>query len=127
MRYARAKDGRHSARFYTGTPSASVTPMWHGFWSSKLLALRRAGVLVYSRAIRYREQKITLEDGSARIVLTSQEKGIDIRLALDVMRLALSRQFDIAVIFSQGQDLSELVDDIREVARDQGRWIKVAC
>jgi hypothetical protein len=41
-------------RFYTGTPSATRSPMWHGFWSSKLLALRRAGVFVYSREIRYR-------------------------------------------------------------------------
>jgi hypothetical protein len=51
-------------RFYTGTPTAIKAPMWHGFWSNKLLALRRAGVLVYSRPIRYRELEIQAPDGS---------------------------------------------------------------
>ena len=114
-------------RFYTGTPAADRSPMWHGFWSNKLLALRRAGVLVYSRPIRYRDQDIELPDGTYTVVQTSQEKGIDIRLALDVMRLALSNQFDVAVIFSQDQDLSELVEDIKEVGRVQNRWIRLAC
>src|SRR5438045_8319096 len=31
-------------RFYTGTPAADRSPMWHGFWSSKLMSLRRARV-----------------------------------------------------------------------------------
>lgn len=123
-----AREGWKSfgVRFYTGTPSQAVTPMWHGFWSNKLLALRRAGVLVYSRPIRYREQNFTLADGTTQTVVTPQEKGIDIRLALDVMRLALSKQFDVGVIFSQDQDLSELVDDIKEVGRTQNRWIQLA-
>jgi hypothetical protein len=114
-------------RFYTGTPAADRSPMRHGFWSNKLLALRRSGVLVYSRPIRYREHQIDLADGTYEVVVTPQEKGIDIRLALDVMRLALSKQFDVAVIFSQDQDLSELVEDIKEVSRIQDRWIQLAC
>jgi len=100
--------------------------MWHGFWANKLLTLRRAGVLVYSRPIRYREHEVELDDGTTQRVVTPQEKGIDIRLALDVMRLALSKQFDIAAIFSQDQDLSELVEDIKEVSRTQDRWLQLA-
>ncbi len=114
-------------RFYTGTPSAAKTAMWHGFWSNKLLALRRAGVLVYSRPIRYHQQAMEVPGGSSILVETPQEKGIDIRLALDVIRLALSNQFDVGVIFSQDQDLSELVEDIKEIGRTQDRWIKLAC
>jgi hypothetical protein len=114
-------------RFYTGTPTAAKSPMWHGFWSNKLLALRRAGVLVYNRAIRYHEHEIQAPDGSFFTIDTPQEKGIDIRLALDVVRLALSKQFDVGVIFSQDQDLSELVDDIKEIGRSQDRWIKLSC
>jgi hypothetical protein len=114
-------------RFYTGTPAAAKSPMWHGFWANKLLALRRAGVLVYSRPIRYHEHDIEAPDGSFFVIETPQEKGIDIRLALDVMRLALSRQFDVGVIFSQDQDLSELGDEIKEIGRSQDRWIKLAC
>lgn len=58
---------------------------------------------------------------------TPQEKGVDVRLALDVIRLALNNQYDVAVIFSQDQDLAEVVADVIEIARVQHRWIKLAC
>lgn len=112
-------------RFYTGTPSAAVTPMWHGFWSNRLLAMRRAGIYVYSRPIRYRTMDIELPDGSVYEIDLPQEKGVDVHLALDVLRLALSNQFDVAVIFSQDQDLSELVGEIQEITRSTGRWLKL--
>ena len=48
------------------------------------------------------------------------------RLALDVIRLAHRGAFDVALIFSQDQDLSEVAAEIREIAREQSRWIKVA-
>jgi hypothetical protein len=85
------------------------------------------GVLVYSRQIRYHEHEIEAPDGSFFIIDTPQEKRIDIRLALDVMRLALNKQLDVGVIFSQDQDLSELGDEIKEIGRAQNRWIKLAC
>jgi hypothetical protein len=54
------------------------------------------------------------------------EKGIDIRIALDVVRLARDGRYDVALIFSQDQDLSEAVEAVKEIARAQNRWIKVA-
>lgn len=68
-----------------------------------------------------------MPDGSYKTVLVGQEKGIDIRIALDVVRLALRKEYDVAVIFSQDQDLSEVVEEIREIASLQDRWIKIAC
>lgn len=112
-------------RFYTGTPSAAVTPMWHGFWSNRLLAMRRSGVYVYSRPIRYRVLDISLPDGSVYEIDVPQEKGVDVHLALDVLRLALGNQFDVGIIFSQDQDLSELVGEIQEITRSTGRWLKM--
>jgi hypothetical protein len=35
-------------------------------------------------------------------------------------------KFDVALIFSQDQDLSELASLIRQVAKFQDRWIKIA-
>jgi hypothetical protein len=55
-----------------------------------------------------------------------QEKGVDIRLALDVVRLAHQRSYDVALVFSQDQDLSEVADEIRVIAKEQQRWIKIA-
>jgi hypothetical protein len=68
-----------SIRFYTGVPSKAEAPMWHGYWSNRLLAMRRAGILVTTREIRYHKQTLDLPDGTTKVVTTPQEKGIDIR------------------------------------------------
>lgn len=114
-----------SVRFYTGTPSAQKSELWHKYWSNRLLAMRRSGISVISRPIRYRSTEIVLHDGTVAHIETPQEKGIDVRLALDVVRLARNNQLDVAVIFSQDQDLAEVADDIREIATSQQRWMKV--
>ena len=56
-----------------------------------------------------------------------REKGIDVRLALDMVRLARQEKYDVAVLFSQDQDLAEAVKDVKEIAREQERWIKLVC
>jgi uncharacterized LabA/DUF88 family protein len=115
----------HGVRFYTGTPLASKSPMWHGFWASKLLSMRRAGIHVYSRPIRYYSNEFELPDGSIWELDTSHEKGVDVRLSLDVVRLARSGQFDVAVIFSQDQDLAEVAEEVKDISRSYKRWLKV--
>jgi hypothetical protein len=87
----------------------------------------RQGVRVFSRPLRYRKRVVKLPDGTKYSILIGQEKGIDVRLALDVIGMAIRDEYDVAVIFSQDQDLSEVAVEIRAIARDHGRWIKVAC
>jgi hypothetical protein len=58
--------------------------------------------------------------------LVGQEKGVDVRLALDIVRLARQGAYDVALVFSQDQDLTEAVDEVKTIARQQDRWIKVA-
>lgn len=48
------------------------------------------------------------------------------RLSIDVVRKAMRNEFDVAALFTQDQDLSEVAEEIREIAREQGRWILVA-
>jgi uncharacterized LabA/DUF88 family protein len=115
-----------AVRFYTGTPELADDARWHHFWAKKLLTIKRQGAHVYTRRLRYREQEIVI-DGIAHHVTVGEEKGIDIRIALDCVSLALSNDLDVAVIFSQDQDMSEVVDEIKKIARLQKRWIKVAC
>jgi uncharacterized LabA/DUF88 family protein len=114
-------------RFYTGTPSHAESPMWHGYWSNRLLGMRRVGIHVTSRPIRYHQEERTLPDGSKTIVTSAQEKGIDIRLALDIVRLARQGQYDVAVLFSQDQDLTEVVEEVKEISHTAARWMKIAC
>jgi hypothetical protein len=86
----------------------------------------RKGISVYSRSLRYRNQRVELPDGNTHTFLVGSEKGIDVRIALDVIRLALQQVFDVVLIFSQDQDLSEVAEEIRRIAMTQVRWIKIA-
>lgn len=112
-------------RFYTGMPDARRDPFWHGYWANRLLAMRRAGIVVESRPLKYREHRFELTDGSIVTEFSMQEKGIDLRLGLDAVRLARDGQLDVAVIFSQDQDLAEVAVEIKRIVRDSRRWIKV--
>ena len=116
----------HGAYFYTGLPSYQESPRWHDFWIGKLARMRESGVHVVSRPLVYRTQLTTLPDGTTARVRVGQEKGIDVRIALDVVRLAREDAYDVAVLFSQDQDLCEVAQEIRAIARMQGRWIKIA-
>ena len=113
-------------RFYTGVPSAADNPFWHGFWANKLAMMGRRGVAVYSRQLVYRTKTIAVPSHGPYTFLSGEEKGIDVRLALDALDGAHRRVLDIALIFSQDQDFSELASLIRLVARFQNRWIKIA-
>ena len=75
--------------------------------------------LVYSRIVHDPE-------GSSQPEFIGREKGIDVRLALDVIREVSEDICNIAVIFSQDQDLSEVTKDVRSIARREKQWIKIA-
>src|SRR5262249_45690275 len=115
------------ARFYSGYPAANDDPFWNGFWQKKLLAMSRQGVWKFTRSLRYRDKTFTLDDGTEITRVVGEEKGIDVRLAIDLIRMALDGEYDVAVVFSQDQDLSEATHEIRKISIQQGRWLKVAC
>jgi hypothetical protein len=110
-------------RFYTGIPPLSESEMWSGYWSNRVLALKRSNVLVETRKLRYHTEE--MHDGTIKKV--PQEKGIDIRIALDLVRCTRKKEFDVAIIFSQDQDLAEVVTEVKDIAREQGRSIRIVC
>jgi len=116
----------HEIRFYTGIPSSKDDPFWNAFWSAKLLAMSRAKIKTFSRPLRYRPKTITISPGVEFSTTLGEEKGIDVRIAIDVMRLVRTNELDVALLFSQDQDFSEVADEVRAVAREQNRWIKIA-
>ncbi len=113
-------------RFYTGVPDPADNPFWNGFWQRKLATMGRRGIWLFSRPLRYRNRVVTLSNGTQHSFLSGEEKGIDVRIALDVVRMAHKREFDVALVFSQDQDLSEVADEIRVISQEQERWIKIA-
>jgi uncharacterized LabA/DUF88 family protein len=116
----------HEVHFYTGIPDATDDPFWNHFWMAKLAHMGRQGIRVFSRPLRYRNQVVRRPDGSAQAILVRQEKGVDIRIALDIVRAVRVNECDVALVFSQDQDLSEVADEIRTIAREQDRWMKIA-
>lgn len=114
-------------RFYTGVPDARDNAFWNAFWAKKLLAMSRAGLWTFSRSLRYRNQTVKLPDGTTHAFLAAEEKGVDVRIALDVIRMAHRNEYDVALVFSQDQDLSEAAAEVRVISAEQNRWIKIAC
>ncbi|MBI2982021.1 MAG: NYN domain-containing protein [Deltaproteobacteria bacterium] len=71
----------------------------------------------------YRGGSLPVEPAEKRVVAFID--GIDVRIALDVVRLAREGCYDVALLFSQDQDLSEVADEVRKISSTQKRWIKV--
>jgi len=111
--------------FYTGVPDVSDDPHWNQFWRKKIAYMGKQGIKTFSRPLRYRNQRRKLPDGNEVPVLVAQEKGIDIRIALDVVRFAREQVYDVSILFSQDQDFSEVAQEIRAISDLQDRWIKI--
>ena len=112
--------------FYTGIPERRFDPRWNGFWVAKLGVMGNAGVRVHSRHLRHRVVRWEGPDGERRSIVIHEEKGIDLRIAIDVIRHAFRRAYDVALLFSQDQDFVEVAREIRDIAHEQRRWIKIA-
>lgn len=118
----------HTAtRFYTGVPDIRDNLRWNRFWAAKLGVMGTRGVITFSRRLRYRDVIVRMPTGVMTTMRVGQEKGIDVRLALDIVRLAREDAFDVAILFSQDQDLSEVADEVRAISREHRRWIRLAC
>lgn len=115
------------AHFYTGIPDRIDNAFLNHFWNAKFAMMGRQGIRLFSRPLRYRNKTIILPDGKKHTFLVGQEKGVDVRIALDIVRAAHRQEYDVVLIFSQDQDLSEVAEEVRIIAKEQGRWIKVAC
>ena len=113
--------------FYTGMPHLQDDEFWHNFWSKKLSYMGRTGIEIFSREMRYHNKDWKCPSCSnVHTSLVGHEKGVDVRMALDIIRLAHEKAYDVAVIFSQDQDLSEVAKEVRNISLEQSRWIKIA-
>jgi uncharacterized LabA/DUF88 family protein len=100
---------------YTGIHDAAVNRGLHDFWNRKLLSHKASDsrVSIFTSPLRY-------SNGIPR------EKGIDIRIALDLVKTVRKGECDIVVLFSQDSDFTEVAKEVREIAKERGRWVKIA-
>lgn len=87
--------------------------------------MKSNGVYTFTRPLRYRKRTVRSNSGGLGTVFVGEEKGVDVRIALDLMRMAYHNEYDVALVFSQDQDLSEVASELRILAREQSRWIKI--
>ena len=115
--------------FCVGIPRKLDDEKRHDQWTRQLAALGRSGVRVASRELKRRELRIHLEGvvNFDQTVPRLQEKGVDLKMGLELVRLANERAYDAAIIFSQDGDLVEAAQEVRRIAREQGRWLQVEC
>lgn len=110
--------------FYTGMPVAKYSPHWHKFWSNKIAALEEAGVHTFTRPLRYLTETDPSQPTGYKI-LNTREKGIDLRIALDVMEAARRPDCTDIMIVSRDQDFYEVVEKIDHYCKFEGRDIEV--
>ena len=105
---------QHMVRFYTGFPRREIDPFWHGYWANRFRAMSRSGIHVIERRLSYHTESIELPGGNTAETTVVREKGIDVRLSLDLFKMAVDREYDAAIVFSQDQDLAEAVADVKD-------------
>jgi hypothetical protein len=79
---------------------------WHSFWTSKLRYLKSRGVKIYKGRINY-----------------GQEKGVDVSLAIDLVRLTYEKQYEVAIIVSQDWDFGPAIRLAKDISKNQGRHL----
>jgi hypothetical protein len=117
------------ATLYQGVPKAEHDAASNAWWNRKLAMVGRSGVKVERRNMKLRELKITL-DGIVHFEHTVPrliEKGIDLKLGLDLVRYTNNQSYDVAIVFSQDGDLVEAVEEVHRIAKEQNRWVQVEC
>lgn len=95
-------------RFYTGVPDRRSLPFWHQFWNNKLRYLKNQGIYVYR----------------GRVNRGGQEKGVDVSIAIDLVRLTYESAYDLAIIVSQDWDFGPAIELARKIAETQKRTLE---
>ncbi|MCX6571736.1 MAG: NYN domain-containing protein [Candidatus Aminicenantes bacterium] len=129
LRAADTNENREINRinFYTGYPPKDKNEGIYGFWQNKLNELRRQGVRVKARKLVYREELFEFDNVTILIKDFPIEKGIDLCLGIEIVLQFINNDYDVALIFSQDLDLTEAVDAVHALSKENGRWAGLEC
>ena len=83
-------------------------------WHHRSLSINRDRCKTTAHILRY--------DVSGR----GREKGIDIRIALDLIRLPPNQQMDVALVFAWDHDFAEVEPELRSINKKTGYFVKIA-
>ena len=94
-------------RIYTGRPDAYLQPAAYRANVQQCAAWEHAGCYVFTRPLRYPPRWPRNTDGRR-----PEEKGIDVAMALDIVRLAGRGEYDVGIICSADSDLAPAIEDV---------------
>lgn len=97
-----SKSAIEGIRFYTGVPDYEHDAYARQRWENTFSRFRNDGLHVEFRELRYYKANTP-----------PREKGIDLRIGLDIVRLATTGACDIIALFSQDTDLYEAVAEAK--------------
>lgn len=101
-------------RVYRGMPSSKHDPKGYGAADRQVALWRNTGrVHATTRPINYRDPA------------NPREKGIDVQIAVDYVRLAIEGRYDVGVLFSADTDLLPALEAVMELKGEQA--CEVAC
>lgn len=112
-----------AVRLYTGRPDAYLQPAAYRANVRQCEAWEEAGCYVFARQLRYPHGWPDNPSGQG-----PQEKGIDVRMALDIALLAHQGEYDVAIVCSGDTDLFPAVEEgpsgalSASASSDSGRW-----
>ena len=91
-------------RFYTGVHRREVNPNQYWFWTNKLDHLEAQGIYVYRGRVS-----------------NDQEKGTDVKLAIDLIQATYEKRYEVAIIVSKDSDFGPAVEVAKGIAKSQCR------
>ena len=114
-------------RFYTGIHTPDRNAKMNAYMARRLEVMKATSVWTFARPLKYSLQCVKNRDESPEFIeiMKGREKGVDVRLALDLVWLALAEEFDVAVLVSTDTDLDEAVKDVLKLRKVTGRWLAV--
>lgn len=94
-------------RVYAGLPSSSREPRSYGARMRQISGWEKLGITVVPRTLRYpRDWPST----------PAQEKGIDVKLAVDLVMLKMQNAYDVGIVFSGDTDLLPALEAVCDLA-----------
>ncbi len=114
-------------RFYTGIHTPDKNPKMNAYMTRRLEMMKAIDVWTFARPLKYSSQWVKNRDEKPAFIkiIKGREKGVDVRLALDLIWLALADEFDVAVVVSTDTDLDEAIKDVLKLREVTGRWLAV--
>lgn len=127
-------------RYYSGVHQPRENPKIHAMSMRRHKLIRRTGVEVIERALRYHWEWSIVDkvpnpmkatDGDTHDVTVerrhqAREKGIDLALGLDAMEAALTDRCSTIIIVSRDRDLAEVAREVHERTATRDVTVEVA-